>query len=340
MKDRAGPMVSVVICTRNRRDNPVKTLASVLKCSAANIEVLLMDQSDGDETCSAVLPLLATNSNLRYFLLSVPGKPFALNAALEQARGGFLLLTDDDCEPQGGWVEAMVAPFANPEVACVFGAVDPAPHDPYAGYITSHAVRRSFSVKKLAKARGQQGRVSATGMGANLALRKSCLDAIGGWDTCIGPGSKFRGGDDHDIAMRLSLRGNHTAFSAEGRVTHHGFRRWSERYNDPMRYGYGLGAATAKYLRCGILHVNALAMLSYHVREGIGHPTRGIRSSPCWAFVRYYYVGFREGLRHPLDRATWRFSPVEACESVQYGNHFANVVLRSELDAGREWERK
>ncbi len=330
----------MVICTRNRRDNPVKTVSSVLKCSGADIEVLLMDQSDGKETSLAVQPLLATNPNLRYFSLSVPGKPLALNVALEKAQGCFLLLTDDDCEPQRGWIESMVAPFSNAAVACVFGAVDTAAHDSREGYITSHIVRESFCVDKLRKARGRQGRVSATGMGANLALRKSALEAIGGWDPCIGPGSKFRGGDDHDIAMRLSLRENHTWFCAEGRVTHHGFRRWSERYNDPMRYGYGLGAATAKYWRCGVVHSDALALLAHHVREGAGHPRRGIRSSPCWSFVKYYFVGIREGFRHPLDKTTWRFLPVDDSETVHYGNHFANVVLRSDQQIGRERERK
>jgi hypothetical protein len=173
-------------------------------------------------------------------------------------------------------------------------------------------------------------------MGANLALRKSALQEIGGWDPCIGPGSKFRGGDDHDVAMRLCLKGNSTAFSAEGKVTHHGFRQWSERYNDPMRYAYGRGAATAKYLRCRIVHRESLAMLAYHIREGIGHPARGIRSSPCWSFVRHFLIGFREGIRHPLQKDTWQSLPTTPLEALQYGNHFAKVVLWSEQEAARE----
>lgn len=334
----SGPVVSVVICTRNRHDNPVRAASAVLSNADSDLEVLLIDQSDNQETHRSVPSTLILNPRFRYFSLSVPGKPIALNKALQEAKGQIILLTDDDCEPQTGWVKAMTVPFSDARIACVFGAVDAAPHDVREGYITTHAVKESFTVECLRKARGRQGRLSAAGMGANLALRKSAVEAIGGWDPCIGPGSKFRGGDDHDIATRLALTGSHTAFCAEGRVTHYGFRRWSERYNDPMRYGYGRGAAAAKYIRCGILPVECLAMLSYHVREGIGHPARGIRSSPCWSFVKHFFAGFREGLRHPLDRATWSFLPVEPSESLNYGRHFANVVLRSEQEMQRARE--
>jgi GT2 family glycosyltransferase len=59
-------------------------------------------------------------SGAALFRIAVSGTPTALNAALAEAKGRFLLLTDDDCEPQPGWIEAMTAPFENAKIGCVF----------------------------------------------------------------------------------------------------------------------------------------------------------------------------------------------------------------------------
>jgi glycosyltransferase involved in cell wall biosynthesis len=331
----AAPIVSIVICTRNRRDNPVKTIRSVLACSEMEMEILLMDQSDGEETRLAIQPLLDKNAELRYFRLSVPGKPVALNTALEQAQGRYLLLTDDDCEPQPGWIEGMLAGFSNEEIGCIFGAVDPAPHDKSKGYIVYHPVRKTMSAGTMRDVRRIPGR-KTVGIGANLAIRQNALKSISGWDPCIGPGTKFRSGDDFDIATRLSLAGYGIGFCVEGRVTHYGFRPWSERFEDTRRFGFGRGAAFVKYLRCGILHEDSLAVLWLYAEQFIKHPWLGVRR-PIY-FGMAFLAGIAQGMRHPVDRKTYRYHPVDDAEKHLYGSHFANVVLRSELSELSELE--
>lgn len=45
-----------------------------------------------------------------------------MNRGVQQARGQLLLFTDADCEPFPGWVEQMMAPFADPEIVGVKGS--------------------------------------------------------------------------------------------------------------------------------------------------------------------------------------------------------------------------
>ena len=337
MTNLSGPIVSVVICTRNRRENPVKTVLSVLRCSDADTEVLLIDQSDGQETYRAIQPLLAAHPRIRYFPLAVPGKPVALNMALELAKGSVLLLTDDDCEPQPGWIEGMLSGFANEKIGCIFGPVDPAPHNKKLGYIVSHAVHRSTTAASLRDVRRIPGRTTV-GIGANLAIRHSALKSVDGWDPCIGPGTKFRSGDDFDVATRLSLAGYAIGFCVEGRVTHYGFRRWSERFEDTRRFGFGRGAAFGKYLRCGIIHDDSLAVLRLYAEQFMKHPWLGIRR-PLY-FGTSFMAGFVQAMRHPVDRKTYQFHPVSDVEKHKYGHHFANVVLRSEFETGQDESRR
>jgi len=324
--DRRNPIASVIVCTRNRRDNPVATVEAVLNGSCADLEILLVDQSDNDATREAIAPLQRQDDRLRYLRLGRAGKPNALNAARREAGGRCLLLTDDDCEPAPDWAAAMTEALADPQTGCVFGGVTAAPHPSDEGYITTYEVAGSCVVR-LRDIYRMPGR-NTSGMGACLGLQRAAIDRIGGWDPCIGPGSLFWGGDDHDIAMRLDLAGYAIGFSADARVTHYGFRRWPEERNDHMRCGYGRGAAWMKYLRLGILHREA-ANLYRLQRQATLDPARQKEEGPR-AFVEYFRRGARAALWHPIDRRTRCFRPVSAAVSRKYGDVFANVVLRSQ----------
>src|SRR5262249_48853989 len=107
------------------------------------------------------------------------------------------------------------------------------------------------------------------GMGANMVVRADRLAEWNGWDPCIGPGSKFGSGDDHDLAIRALAAGCAIHFCPEARVIHYGFRRWESVPRDLQRIGFGFGATFAKELRCGTLYVGSLRMLGYFVGQAL-----------------------------------------------------------------------
>jgi GT2 family glycosyltransferase len=111
------PRISIVICTRDRRDDLQRALASLRAAGAAlaEAEIVVVEATD------APRPIPDT----RYIAIP-PGGGFghARNRAVEAARGEILAFIDDDCEAEAGWLDALVAPLdADPAVAGVAGAV-------------------------------------------------------------------------------------------------------------------------------------------------------------------------------------------------------------------------
>ncbi len=323
------PLVSVVVCTRNRGDNVVHTARAVLASDYPHLELLIMDQSDDAATRAALSPLIAQERRLRYFKLDLPGKPRALNRAHQEALGRYLALTDDDCEPEPGWIHALVAAFqSDPRIGCLFGEVAAGPHDSTRGRVYDNQIAASHSIAGLREFWKMPGMVDF-GLGANMAVRADVLTTLHGWDPCIGPGAKFGSGDYHDLTVRILLAGYTVHFCAEARVTHYGFRTWDQIANDLVRMGFGQGAVVAKYLRCGTVYYGPLRVLRHTVGQCVNRALH--RERPLGlAFPRSWLRGLIAGCRHPVDRQLRCFREVTGDAVRAYGNQFAQVVLRAQ----------
>jgi GT2 family glycosyltransferase len=252
-----NPAVSVLVCTINRRDNVVPTIRSIQQCGYEDFELLVLDQSKDDSTEQAVRALCREDPRIVLVRLPLPGKPRALNAGRALARAPYLALTDDDCEVEKGWLAAIVQTFdADPTVGLVYGDVTAGPHDTSEGFIPICRIERPEKIGRLRDFLTMPN-WQHFGIGASMALRASVLDRVGGWDECIGPGTKFGSGDDNDIAVKVLRAGPRIAFVPEARVVHHGFRFWKSSKADAKRTGFGLGAIFAKHLRCGTVYPGA-----------------------------------------------------------------------------------
>ncbi|HZP80919.1 MAG TPA: glycosyltransferase family 2 protein [Chthonomonadaceae bacterium] len=330
-----APFLSAVVCTRNRKANVVHTARAVLAQDYPALELLVMDQSDDDATADALAELRAQDSRLRYFHLDLPGKPRALNRAWAEARGRYLLLTDDDCEPDPQWAQAMVEAFqADPRIGCVFGDVSAGPHDPEVGTVYANLIQTSHSLARVGEFWRMPG-MRDFGLGANMAVRADVLALLGGWDPCIGPGAKFASGDDHDLTMRALLTGFAVYFCAEARVVHYGFRTWEQASRDLERMAFGQGAAMAKYLRCGVIYPGPLRVLRHNTWLCLGRIARWRRPFGL-AFTRHWLRGLLAGSRHPIDRRARSFRDVSRAESQAYGERFAQVALRAQQPSDAE----
>lgn len=325
----AAPLVSVIVCTRNRGDNVLMTAQTVLACDFPNFELLIVDQSEEDNTHQALLPLCDQEPRLRYFHLKVAGKSNALNYARQQAQGTYLLLTDDDCEVASDWIRVMVEAFeANPEVGCIFGDVQAAPCASEAGYIPDNPILHSHTIHRLRDFLRMPDK-QHFGIGANMGLRKESIEALSGWDPCSGPGSMFGTGDDHDVAVRMLLAGFRVHFCAESHVLHYGLRRWENVGRDIRRIAFGFGAFFAKYLRCGKIYYGSWRMLMDFLSQIIYRGLRGHRPLG-FAFPCGWISGLFAGMWRPVDRKNYCFRSPNPTERDRYGQPFALVVLRAE----------
>ncbi|MBM4429252.1 MAG: glycosyltransferase [Chloroflexi bacterium] len=108
-----------------------------------------------DETAAVVEKYAAQNEHIHHLRDQAKGKPAALNLALQAAQGEILVLSDGDVYVAPGAVQALLAPFADPQVGIVSGRpVSLNPRDTMLGYWShllvdagAHAQRTERSVR-------------------------------------------------------------------------------------------------------------------------------------------------------------------------------------------------
>ena len=76
-----------------------------------------------DGPVDAAVEAIADRQGVAFLSQSHRGAAAARNLGAQHAQGEILLFTDADCVPESNWIEAMSAPFTDPEVVGVCGMV-------------------------------------------------------------------------------------------------------------------------------------------------------------------------------------------------------------------------
>jgi len=117
-----GPTVSVTIATRNRPQLLRRAIDSVLGQSYPQFELVVVDDSDGDETAI----LLAGIDDSRLRAIRTPARQragAAYNLGLNTATGEIIAFLDDDNLMHREWLRSVVWAFASyPDVDALYGA--------------------------------------------------------------------------------------------------------------------------------------------------------------------------------------------------------------------------
>ena len=178
----------------------------------------------------------------------------ALAERLRLAQADIVVFTDDDCETPENWAATITGILANQRTAAIaFCRIVAPPCDWTAGYVPTYDIPHSRLIRSLL------GLCSGHGMGAGMAVRRSVVLQLGGFDEAVGPGCPFPSGDDWDIAHRVLLNGWHVYETADIAVLHHGFRAMSEGREHMRRDWFAIGGVCAKPLRAGHLSAAVLA---------------------------------------------------------------------------------
>lgn len=297
--------VSVIIGTRHRPEDLARCLPTVLANQYQDFEVIVVDQSTTDASERVVAAL--ADPRLRYQRQHVAGKARALNVGLAQAVGDIIALTDDDCTVPSDWLRRAVAVMAEePEAGIVFGALEAAPIDWREAFVPT------FVPPSYRRLQGRSAflRVPRIGVGANMVARRSVYERLGGFDECLGPGGRFRSGDEWDLAYRALKAGFSVVQDPSNIVIHWGQRSYADgsaRQILRNKY-YGVGAGFVKHLRCRD-PVAAYALIQLAFRDAmhcIGNVVR-LRRQTGAARLLYLMLGFLSGLRQPVDHQRWVF---------------------------------
>lgn len=291
------PVMSVLVCTRNRGSLVANAVASILENSRTDFEIIVVDQSEDTSSFDA---LRRFRDDLRFhYIWRPPGHSAALNYGIALARAEYVPITDDDCEVAPNWLEELERVFAeNPRVAVAFCNVVAGPHDSTRGFVPTFECRSERVIGSL---------LSLTrpyGIGAGMAVRRTAALIMGGFDEDLGPGARFPSAGDRDFAIRALVRGYEVALTNQTYVIHHGYRTWEEGRDLAIRDWTGVGGAYAKLLKVHQLVVPRMlldlvseVMVPPLVNLLKGHSPGGI--TRMLSFCRGFGRGFSQPIRRP-----------------------------------------
>lgn len=127
----AYPFVSVIIAARNEESNIGRRIENLLvqDYPSEMFEIVVISDGSTDSTSAIVQSLIdgleaGKTGTVRLKLLTHDinrGKPAALNAGLEAARGDFIVFTDSRQEFEPGAIRELVDNFSDPDVGAVTG---------------------------------------------------------------------------------------------------------------------------------------------------------------------------------------------------------------------------
>jgi glycosyltransferase involved in cell wall biosynthesis len=181
----AAPLISVVLCTRNRADLLEKALLSVSEQDfpSSDYEIILVDNASTDRTAD-VAQRFQGRAPLRYIHEERVGLCIARNTGWRAAKGQIIAYFDDDAIARPGWLRAIHDIFAQSNAATIGvagGPVAPIWQAPRPAWLAD-TVASSLTIvdwgpsEKIILDIDREWLV-----GANMAMRKRVLEEVGGF---------------------------------------------------------------------------------------------------------------------------------------------------------------
>ena len=201
-------MISIIVCTYNRD----KYIYNVLKSNNSTDDTekeCIRFQSDYPEV------------KFRYFLETAQGLSFARNRGIKESRGEILLFLDDDSFVQKDYLVNLVRNLEDyPDADAFGGKITPL----FESGVTPEWLAKWNKSWISAIDLGNRVKLFKKGkypIGANMGIRRSCLEAVGDFNTKLGRSRKnLMGGEEKDIFNRIRNQGGKIYYFPDVEVQH------------------------------------------------------------------------------------------------------------------------
>jgi glycosyltransferase involved in cell wall biosynthesis len=217
--------ITVILCTYNRCQLLVNALESVaVSCLPPSVEweVLVVDNNSSDQTRSVVQDFSRRYPDrFRYLFESRPGKSFALNAGVREARGVILAFMDDDVTVEPTWLQNLTAELHSGEWAGAGGPILPERSFSSFPHWLHPDLPHSLSPLALFNLGPNPMALSQSPFGTNMAFRKEIFDRFGDFRTDLGPQpDSILRGEDTEFGKRILAAGLQLRYEPSAKVFH------------------------------------------------------------------------------------------------------------------------
>ncbi|MEL6604209.1 MAG: glycosyltransferase family A protein [Cyanobacteria bacterium J06614_10] len=217
-----APLISAIICTHNREQYLGAAIDSLLAQTIENYEIIVVDNASTDGT-AAITKARLHHPNMRYVHEPKLGLSVARNCGAQAAKGEILAYLDDDAEASPGWLAALLAVFAQHEKVAIAGGkvtlIWPPNAQPPAWL--SDDLSSGLGAYDLGDELVYIEQPSLTPRGLNYAVRRSFLDAVGGFDPNLGRVGKNLLSNEEQQLTRMALeRGLQVAYVPDAIAAH------------------------------------------------------------------------------------------------------------------------
>ncbi|MGB8065422.1 MAG: glycosyltransferase family 2 protein [Candidatus Sulfotelmatobacter sp.] len=207
--------VSVIICTYNRCDILETALSSVMASAlpeSTEWEVVVVDNNSCDHTREVVEGFCRRYpGRVRYLFEQQPGKSYALNTGVCEARGDILAFMDDDLTVEPTWLQSLTVAMNDGQWAGVGGRTLLAQAFSPPSWLTLDG---PYSLGAVLAALFDLGdnpcQLTEAPYGANMAYQKKMFEKYGLFRTDLGPSPTReipRPNEDTEFGRRLLAGG-------------------------------------------------------------------------------------------------------------------------------------
>lgn len=210
---------TVIVPTYRRFRTFVRCIESLLSqdFNPREYEVIAVyDGTEHDYEPGVIEEWKSRFNNFHFFTNRKGGASAARNHAISFAKGEIVLMTDDDCIAESDWVTRLVEFLdAHPEYVLVGGqvlSVQPR------SFVEEYIKFKNLLRRPVRNAQGEY----VTAVTANVAYRKSVLDAVSGFSTRFVTAGVPIGGEDLDLTFRAVKYGK--LGYCENAIVHHHHR--------------------------------------------------------------------------------------------------------------------
>jgi GT2 family glycosyltransferase len=226
---KVAPKTSVVIAAYNSQATIGACVESLKTLRYPDYEIIVVDDGSTDSTAQ-----IAEAAGVRVIHTEHRGLASARNLGIEAASGEIVAFIDSDARADSDWLYHLVEAIVRRNAAAASGPnFAPKGSDRESAYAFAPGIPREV--------RGAGDELIQL-CGCNMAITKSALKSVGGFDT-----SFIAAGDDVDLSWRLAEK-KETLVHAPGAVVLHERRATMRDYLRQQRgYGAGEGLLYKKY---------------------------------------------------------------------------------------------